>query len=105
MKKLAHVLLAISFVTSWQSARAVELHNYATADCYTEAEVEQLALGITDLEKCRIALRETNELLSKRLTMSEVERGAAWWQEPTFVWGGMVVGFSSGALLAWWLTR
>lgn len=74
-------------------------------NCYTEQEIEQLAGGLDDLAKCRVALHETNKLVAEKLTMSQAEAGAAWWQEPGMVIGGVALSFSVGTLLGWYLVQ
>lgn len=62
--------------------------------CYDAAQVQQIALGLHELEVCQktLALREKFIESAKLITTPET----AWWQEPTVVVGGVVVSLSVG---------
>ena len=69
------------------------------AKCYSSDEVHKIAGGIKELIACRIAVAEKDKLIQERLVTTKGAPGIAWWQEPTFVWGGMVVSASVASLV------
>lgn len=74
--------------------------------CYTHDERVKLAAVIVDYEKCKIDLDEKNDLIRRNmLTFDKITTGQAWWQEPSFVWGGMVVSFALGGIFTFLLIQ
>lgn len=67
--------------------------------CFSTAEVHKIAGGIKELAACRIAVAEKDKLIQERLVAPSTAPGIAFWQEPAFVWGGMVVSASVASLV------
>lgn len=70
--------------------------------CYTDEDVDIMAEAIVDLSKCKIELANKTVLIEQSLNKHDV--GSAFWQDPGFVFGGIAVSFSAGALLGWWVS-
>ena len=67
--------------------------------CYTFPQRQKISRAIVDLEKCKIDLAERNILVNQRLLTFNGTPDIAWWQEPTAVVGGVVVGVAVGGIL------
>ena len=65
--------------------------------CFSRLDVEILSSGLRQLEVCKFELKQKSMLVEK-LTKIDPPT-VAWWQDPTFVFGGMVVSISVGALV------
>lgn len=76
----------------------------AEMHCYNPEQMQKLAEGLTDLKKCKIALAEKDHLIQESLMRFD-DTGPAWWQEPSFVVGGMVVSVSVTALVTYLIVR
>jgi len=77
-----------------------------SSGCYTLAERRRLAGMITDFRKCQADLTFKNDLITKEmLTLDRVNPGPAFWQDPSFVFGGIVVGVAVGSILTLVLVR
>lgn len=65
--------------------------------CLDELQMRQVAIGLHELEVCKktLALREQFIETIKISATPET----AWWQEPTVVVGGVVVGLAVGGIV------
>ena len=102
------MLLFLTFSAANSAAAQVEDVGGASGDrgCYTVSQRRRLANLITDYKKCQADLTFRNELIAKELlTLDSVDPGPAFWQEPSFVFGGIVVGVAVGSLLTLVLVR
>jgi hypothetical protein len=74
--------------------------------CYNLEQRTKIAQAITDLKKCQVDLSVRNELIQKNmLTLDGLNPGPAWWQEPSFVFGDMVVSVAVGGIVTFLLLR
>ena len=123
MRKLLAKLLTIFLATSHGVAVAVDLKatpatsheveppkgsdgGASSLKCYTPGQLEKIAQAITDLKKCSLALTEKDRLIQENmLRFDKLNAGPAFWQEPMFVWGGIVVGVSVGSLVTFLVMR
>jgi hypothetical protein len=64
--------------------------------CYTPGQLKIIATGIQDLKKCEFALAEKERLIEQDFVQFKNKSDVAWWQEPNFVAGGVVLSFSLG---------
>lgn len=55
-----------------------------------------IATGIQDLKKCEFALAEKERLIEQQFIQFKTESDVAWWSEPNFVAGGVVLSFGLG---------
>jgi hypothetical protein len=99
MNKIGISLATLLSLNTSPKIATVQVNNH----CYTEEQVGKLAVAITDLQKCQVELLGKQKLIDEKLTLQPVEAGARWWQEPQMIVGGMVVSFSIGSLLGWYI--
>ena len=100
MQKIMMLLLATISATNAVGAEIPQLVPSSEIVCYNVEQRKKIAQAITDLKKCEVDLAARNELIQKNmLTLDGLNPGPAWWQEPAFVWGGIVVGVSVGGLV------
>jgi hypothetical protein len=59
--------------------------------CFTEEQLKDISDGLEELDLCKKALEEYKDFSDKNYKKCE---GTEWYQEPTFILGGMVIGFS-----------
>ena len=64
--------------------------------CYGPAQMRILANGIQNLKKCEFALEEKERLIEEDFIQFKNKSNVAFWQEPSFVAGGIVLSFSLG---------
>jgi hypothetical protein len=76
-----------------------------TSVCYSYADREKIADTIVQLEKCRVEVAEQDWLIRERLTTFGNANEPSFWQDPSFVVGGMLVSFSMGAILTYLVVR
>lgn len=108
MLRLLTTLLATFLATS--PAAAIDKSYLAAAFtepvCYSQEQRAKIAAAITDLAKCQADVAAKDELIQKHmLTMDGLNPGPAFWQEPGFVWGGMVVGVATGGIITFLVLR
>jgi hypothetical protein len=65
--------------------------------CYSDAELSRISKAITDLAACRVSFAEQEMFINENLRKYS-ESGPSFWQEPSFIAGGLIVSFSVGAL-------
>jgi hypothetical protein len=93
--------LCATFWTKTATAQCEE-HNAFIPGCfcYTQQEVNGLAKGIVELQKCQLQVTEQKRLIDERLVeFKGPQLKQLWWQEPAWVGTGLVVSFSAGMLL------
>jgi hypothetical protein len=74
--------------------------------CYSAVDTEKIAKAFIDLKKCQIDVVEKDKVIKEHLILPDAtQAGAQWWQEPAFVWGGIVVSASAATLVTWYLVR
>lgn len=74
--------------------------------CYSKEERLKIAKALVDLKKCEVEVYQKTQLIKQNmLTYDGLNPGPAWWQEPSFVAGGIIVSFSVGTLVTWYLLR
>jgi len=68
--------------------------------CFTLEERRKIGQAITDLAKCKVEVAQKDQLIKDNmLQFDKLNQGPAFWQEPSFVFGGMLVGVSVGGLI------
>lgn len=67
--------------------------------CFSPPQLKIIANGIQDLKKCEFALIEKERLIQEDLIKFKQKSDVAWWQEPNFVAGGVVLSFGLGLTL------
>ena len=77
-----------------QAATATDLPN---AVCYEPAQLEVIAQGFRDLDVCRQTLVLREQFIEQAKLAPPPEN--AWWADPSFVVGGVVVSASVGLAL------
>lgn len=71
-----------------------------TSKCYGGTDLYKLSKAITDLQKCQVELIEKNKVIDEKLTKFDAAAaGPQFWQEPSFVVGGVVISFAVGSLV------
>jgi hypothetical protein len=71
--------------------------------CYSDKELIKLSKAITLYKQCRVELAEKDILINTKL--KKYDAAPAFWQEPSFVVGGIVVSAAVGAGVTWYLLR
>ena len=64
--------------------------------CYSKDEIDGLAETIQDLQACRLENTLRKQFIDEKMTDFASASSPKWWQSPTVVVGGVVVGFSVG---------
>lgn len=64
--------------------------------CYAPSQLKIIANGIQDLKKCEFALQEKERLIQQDFIDFKNKSDVAWWSEPNFVAGGIVLSFGLG---------
>lgn len=103
MKKTLTVLLGITFLNSPAFSQTKIFPEPSV--CYSFVEREKIADAIVSLEKCRVEVAEQDWLIRERLTKFDNANGPSFWQDPSFVVGGVLVSFSVGAILTYLVVR
>lgn len=67
--------------------------------CLSSTEQAKVSKAILDLEKCNSSLKLKDELIQARLATGGGTPALAFWQEPQFVIGGIVVTASVATLI------
>lgn len=98
MTKILASLIALSLGTT-SIAQTDICPDFNDCECYTVGELAKIRRGILDLRKCEIRVEEQNQLIQERLQTWNGVPEQAWWQDPTFVWGGISVSFTVGLAL------
>lgn len=73
--------------------------------CYSPPQRAKIAAGLIDLQKCEVDLAVRNDLIKKHLLTLNGTPQQKFWQEPTFVWGGIVVGVAAGGIITFLAMR
>ena len=90
---LALALILATLLTSTLKA-AEKLPNGGAA--YSKEEVQKIAKTIVDLQNCERESALQKQFIDQK--MAETHE-PSWWQEPSVVIGGVVVGFSLGVAI------
>ncbi len=77
----------------------------AGCHCYSPSQLKLIANGIQDLKKCEFALTEKERLIQENFIQFQGKSDVAWWQEPNFVAGGVVLSFGLGLTVGVLLLR
>ena len=67
--------------------------------CYTKDEIDELADSIQRYEACKIDNEMRRQFIEQKMDDFAAASSPLWWQNPTVVVGGVVVGFSMGVLI------
>lgn len=73
--------------------------------CLTEPAVDYVSQQLIALEKCEVRETAAKPLADAVLKHGALPESAAWWARPSVVIGGVVVSFSLGLAVGYWLTR
>lgn len=106
MKKALTKLLLTFLVTNQAFAVTPVDSGAPEIICYSIPQREKIAQAITDLKKCQVDTTAKDELITKNmLTFDGVNSGPSWWQEPSFVFGGMIVSVALGGMVTFLVMR
>lgn len=72
--------------------------------CYHPDALNLIGQQITERKKCLIELENEKSLVQTNL-INNASQGQAWWQEPSFIVGGIVVTFTTTALITYLLVK
>jgi hypothetical protein len=64
--------------------------------CFSKEELHDIAGGLRELETCNEALKMRERFIDKEIAAGHDK--TAWWQEPSFIVGGIVVSASIASL-------
>lgn len=73
--------------------------------CYAPPQLKKIYVGLTTLEKCAVALREKDSYIKDRLVTWGAGQPVAFWQEPSWIMGGVVVSAGITAGITVWLLK
>jgi hypothetical protein len=73
--------------------------------CYTPQQRKKIADAILDYRRCRASLASKERFIEDSLSDVAKVSQVAFWQEPEFVFGGIVFGVSVGALITYAVTH
>ena len=85
MKKILTISLILFTLTSSLQAR-----------CYTDQEISILASTIKDHEVCKKTLALREQFIQENLTKYQPQIETSWWQEPSYIAGGVIISFGFG---------
>lgn len=73
--------------------------------CLNPEQQKKLANGVQNLARCQIDLAAKELLIQERMMSFNGAPALAWWQEPTYIVGGMIFSFSAGGILTYYLLK
>jgi hypothetical protein len=105
-------MVLITFFGKIDVALAAELHLWLTpkiciekqedCTCYTRPQITKIYEGLRELDKCQATVMLKADFIT---SSSKNYEPLAWWQEPTFVVGGIIVSASLAAMLTYMMVH
>jgi hypothetical protein len=97
MYKLVIISMIISSVNNLiaQPLKSLPASDCRECACFTNAALDTIAKGLRNYEVCNIEREELKAFIERK---HEAKQEWQWYQEPSFIAGGLVISFSLGAL-------
>lgn len=95
----SHLTLTLILATLWPTFLTAAENLPNGGACYSKDEVTKISHAIVDLKNCETKAGLQKEFIEQKMSDFSAASGTRWWQEPTVVVGGVVVGFCVGATL------